>query len=1096
DLGGSNYTVDAACASSLAAIDMACKELATGTSNMVICGGADLHNGIGDYLAFSSVHALSPTGQCRTFDANADGIALGEGVAALVLKRLADAERDGDRIYAVIKGVGGGSDGKSLGLTAPRAQGQARTLARAYARAGVDARDVGLVEAHGTGTVVGDRTELETLNQFFASAGALPASIALGSVKSQIGHTKCTAGLAGVIKGALSLHHRVLPPTLNIMQPNPGWTPLSPFTLSDTARPWAGRARKAGVSAFGFGGTNFHVVLAEHEPGGAQSGLPNWPAELFLFRGSDRAEALSRIDALVRVMDGGDHALKDLARSVAHGGQPVQVAIVAHDAADLRHKIVQARESKPHASGVFAAPADDTLRTGKLAFLFPGQGSQRVGMLADLFIAFPALSCYLDSGARWRNTMLPPTAWLPGEAEAQRSALTDTRVAQPALGIAGLALADLLQRLGVRPGLLAGHSYGELVALSVAGALPASALPALSELRGRRILESCAEAEDPGTMAAVAADAATTAGHIAGIAGVVIANENSPVQSVISGPKAAVEAAVNRLLEQGIAAKAILVACAFHSPLVQDACRTFAADLATVDIASPALPVFSNTTTGVYPQEPAAIRALLASHIGMPVRFAAEIEAMYDAGARIFVEAGPGRVLTGLVARTLGSRPHLAVACDRDGEHGVLQLLLALGQLAVHGVSIDAEVLFAGRGAARFALDVPPATARTASSWWVNGQRAWPMHGEPPAHGLRPVLTPVAIPTLQAGAHAMAGDREAVMLEYLRGMREMVEAQRRAMMSYLGNTEPAARPAIEGVAATSALPALPVAAQVAGSAPILPLAAASVASPETAFDLHADLLDIVGQRTGYPLEMLDLDLDLEADLSIDSIKRVEILGAVAERMGTATDGTLQELPEDLVAIKTLRGIIHALQAMGRSAPVAVAVFSDPVEIIPPDADEPAARAVESTTVARYVVQLHPVARATGAWALADREIGIVGAPQNLETLLRGNFEAAGSRTRASNGNGAAHAKLDALVDVTPLRSDWTAQDVPALFGRLREALIAGASHVLVAGSASGADQQATGTHGVTGGRRTGAHRSNGTHGINGIDGINGINGVN
>jgi 3-oxoacyl-(acyl-carrier-protein) synthase/NAD(P)H-dependent flavin oxidoreductase YrpB (nitropropane dioxygenase family) len=213
DLGGPNYTVDAACASSLAAMDAACKELASGGSDLMICGGADLHNGINDYLMFTSAHALSPTGRCRSFDSTGDGIALGEGVAAVVLKRLSDAERDGDRIYAVVRGLGGSSDGRALGLTAPRADGQRRALDRAYRQAGVSPAQVGLVEAHGTGTVVGDRTELETLTTVFNEAGAAPGSCALGSVKSQIGHTKCVAGLAGVIKTALALYTGTRPCT-------------------------------------------------------------------------------------------------------------------------------------------------------------------------------------------------------------------------------------------------------------------------------------------------------------------------------------------------------------------------------------------------------------------------------------------------------------------------------------------------------------------------------------------------------------------------------------------------------------------------------------------------------------------------------------------------------------------------------------------------------------------------------------------------------------------------------------------------------------------------------------------------------------------
>ncbi|HTQ00096.1 MAG TPA: SDR family NAD(P)-dependent oxidoreductase [Casimicrobiaceae bacterium] len=1023
DLGGSNYTVDAACASSLAAVDVACKELVAGTSNMVICGGADLHNGIVDYLVFASVHALSPTGQCRTFDAGADGIALGEGIAAVVLKRLADAERDGDRIYAVIKGVGGASDGKSLGLTAPRAQGQARTLARAYDRAGIAPRDVGLIEAHGTGTVVGDRTELETLSQFFAGAGAAPGSIALGSIKSQIGHTKCAAGLAGLIKGALSLHRRVLPPTLNITKPNPAWTPRSPFTLSGGARPWPGRRRIAGVSAFGFGGTNFHVVLEGYDGEEAQSGVARWPAELFLFRGADRASALARAEKLAESLSDHGRPLSELARAAGEGDGAVQIALVARSRDDLAKKLAMAREGKAHSSGVFLASGEPA---GRLAFLFPGQGSQRVGMLGDVFIAFPELQRLLERGARWRDTIFPPTAWGPDEEAAQQAALTDTRVAQPALGIAGLAMAQLLARFGVRPDMLAGHSYGELVALCVAGALPESALLELSELRGRRILESCADADDAGTMAAVSADTATTLSKLAGIEGVVVANENSPEQSVISGPRRAVEQAVERLLEASIAAKTIPVACAFHSPLVQGACDAFAADLARIDIVAPAQEVYSNTTAERYPTSPEAIRARLADHIGKPVRFAAEIEAMYAAGARIFVEAGPGRVLTGLVGRILGKRPHVAIACDRPGDDGITQFLLALGQLAVNGVAIDADALYAGRDVARLALDAPP--AHPPNAWWVNGQRAWPMQGDPPPHALRPITQPIAMAAPHA-ASAPSGDREAVVMEYLRNMREIADTQRRVMMSFLGTVEPARAP-IEAEVAKPAVAELP-----APAAP--PPAVAAQGEHEKPADIAAVLLDIVSQRTGYPLEMLDLDLDLEADLSIDSIKRVEILGAVAERMGARTDGGAGELPENVVALKTLRAIIDALRPLAAGG-------APPPQHAPATAETPK----PSAPVSRYVVQMQPLLRANGAWALGNREVEIIGAAPPLESALLGNLAAAGSRGKV--GEGDASSVRHALVDLTPLRADWAPGDVPALFGRVREALVSGASHVLVA----------------------------------------------
>ncbi len=266
DLGGVNYTVDAACASSLAALDAACKELRAGSSDLVLCGGADLHNGLNDYLLFASVHALSPTGRCRTFDANADGIALGEGIACVVLKRRVDAERDGDRIYAIVDAVAGSSDGRHLGLTAPRKEGQQRAVHRALQQSGRELANVGLVEAHGTGTVVGDRTEMATLTEVFEEAGVPVGQVVLGSVKSQIGHTKCAAGLAGLIKAAKAVHHGVLPPTANLVEPNPYYdAETSPFRFIDAARPWTGSSRLAGVSAFGFGGTNFHAVLSSYD---------------------------------------------------------------------------------------------------------------------------------------------------------------------------------------------------------------------------------------------------------------------------------------------------------------------------------------------------------------------------------------------------------------------------------------------------------------------------------------------------------------------------------------------------------------------------------------------------------------------------------------------------------------------------------------------------------------------------------------------------------------------------------------------------------------------------------------------------------------
>ncbi len=328
DLGGANYTVDAACGSSLAAAAMAVRELESGAADVVILGGADTVQNPFTYLAFSKSHAFSPKGRCRPFDASADGIVISEGVAALVLKRRADAERDGDRIYAVIQGLGASSDGRAKGLTAPRLEGQVSALRRAYAKAGVSPATVGYVEAHGTGTAAGDLSEVGALSRVFSDAGAATGSCALGSVKSLVGHTKCAAGLAGLINASLALYHKVLPPTIGVVSPNPRADfATSPFHLSTATRPWLhdGRVgpRRAGVSAFGFGGTNFHAVLEEYvrDPIPAPGPWKTWPAELLVWNAEDREGLLGALDRFAMALEGPYAAsLTDLAAGLAERG--------------------------------------------------------------------------------------------------------------------------------------------------------------------------------------------------------------------------------------------------------------------------------------------------------------------------------------------------------------------------------------------------------------------------------------------------------------------------------------------------------------------------------------------------------------------------------------------------------------------------------------------------------------------------------------------------------------------------------------------------------------------------------------------------------
>ncbi len=1053
DLGGANYTVDAACASALAAIDLACKELRAGTSNVVLAGGADLHNSIHDYQMFASVQALSGTGRCRPFDASADGIALGEGVACVVLKRVADAERDGDRIYAVIKGIGSASDGRSLGLTAPRPDGQRRALERAYRMAGISPADVGLVEAHGTGTVVGDRTELAVLTELFTAAGTATGSCTLGSVKSQIGHTKCTAGIAGLIKAACAVHTGVRPPTGQLRDPNPYWDcDTSPFSFEIAPRPWASaaprRPRVAGVSAFGFGGTNFHAVLTSYD--GApepRHGLDAWPAELFLFAGVDRAAAIAEMDRLAELLAANDAAgrpwrLRDLALTVCSSRRGrVWAAVVAADLDDLASKVARTRAAAT-ADGVFLARDDQT--ASQVAFLFPGQGSQRPGMLADLFVAFPRLRRFLTLGDRWAGAMFPPAAFGKEESARQRAALTDTRVAQPALGVAGLAMHELLTSLGVQPDHLGGHSYGELVALAAAGALDAAELLELSEVRGQAILAAAGAA--PGTMAAVAAPAEQVRA-VLGDQPVVIANHNGPAQTVISGPTPAVRVALDRLAAMGLTGALIPVACAFHSPVVAGATPIFAAELDRRTVGSPQRPVWSNTTAAPYPTEPVAVRETLAAHVAEPVRFVEQVEAMYAAGVRVFVEAGPGRVLTQLVGTILRGRPHAAVATDVSGEPGLPRLLLALAELAVAGVPVDPTALFHGRDVRTVSASAVPGRP----AWVVNGHAVKTADGQYLPGGLRPAqrLPAQRLPAQDSAVAETQGRPDAAVLEFLRNTRELVAAQREVMLGYLGTSTlpPAALP--------PALPPAPVQTAEVHTTVTSQIVESDAAGPIeprelTSEGVLATVRSLVSERTGYPIDMLEENLDLEADLSIDSIKRTEMIGVLTDRLGLARTGAAldESVMEELARLRTLRGIVDWITRR----------LGTPAQAAPPE------------RVRRYLVDVAalPPLAASPEVSLVGRRVTVIGDGAGSALELSVLLERRGAEVRLLGPDQATEATgTDALIYLAAL-DRGRAPVLPDGFAALRDAVLGGVGQLLVVTGSGGRFGRQHAANGVAG----------------------------
>ena len=970
----------------------------------------------------------------------------------MVLKRLADAQRDGDRIYAVIKSVAGSSDGRAKGLTAPRPEGQMAALERAYARAGVAPATVGLVEAHGTGTVAGDSAEVSALSTVFGAAGASAASCALGSVKSMIGHTKATAGVAGLIKVALALHHKVLPPTLHVTKPNLKLREAgNPFFVNSEPMPWVARVdgapRRAGVSSFGFGGTNFHAVVEEH-PGDVgvppeRPGAVAWPAELFVWTAQSSELLAATLQSLAGVLERGIAApVRELAAAVARRAgtgskpAPVRLAIIAATHVDLQTKIRTAMDALSSSRSELVDPRGIYLSTsapaGKVAFVFPGQGSQYPQMLRSLAVYCREIRESVELADRTLTDQMsaPLSQYIFGaptydkaDSDARMRAITDTAIAQPALGAVEAGLVHLLRNLGVQPDMAAGHSYGEYVALHAAGVLSAPALMQLSHQRGAVIKEACGE--HAGTMTAVDAGSDDVKQALRDGSQVWIANLNAPRQTIIAGTSEGISEAEQQLAARGVATRRIPVACAFHSPLMADPAARFAAVLRQSSFAPPRFPVFSNSRVSPYPSESGAIAEVLTEHMTRPVRFEEQILAMYKSGARVFVEVGPRSVLSGLIRQILPDRKAFVLTID-DPERGITQLLHVLGQLMMCGAPFDIEQLFVQRTLAAADLDTL-GIKLPEPSWLVNGGCARPRSQPskprldpstlfpPPAAAIdRAADTPTVTATVttalarkslsvqtttskvfqealvkppqaerasgtqQGVAASFSRAEENVMLQFQDLMSQFLRTQTAVMMTYLQKSAgpladettgvqpllPESR-VVEYAPPTAPLLPKPVAALPRTPAPVraptvrpapaagrsqsaksatsggtptpivaqprtpkapppvetVPAEAAATASfAKAQRDLQAELLQIVSDRTGYPKDMLDLDLNIEADLGIDSIKRVEILSAF-QRLCSETQRTrLQEAMETITAVKTLRATAKALDdVLGESS---------------------------------------------------------------------------------------------------------------------------------------------------------------------------------
>jgi len=741
DLHGPNFVVDAACASAMAAMEASIDGLLEGEFDVAITGGIDRNMGAATYVKFCKIGALSATGT-RPYADGADGFVMGEGAAVFVLKRLADAERDGDRVYAVVRGIAGASDGKGKGITAPNPVGQQLAVERAWRAAGLSPSACSLIEGHGTSTRVGDVVEVGSIAAAFAGAGLAAGSVALGSVKSNIGHLKGAAGAAGLLKTALALHHRQIPPSLNFAAPNPNIDfAATPFRVNTELRPWESTGeRVAGVSAFGFGGTNFHAVLSEHVPGlltsersrsfavGADLSQPSVaePAPKAPIRGAlvlGASSAAGLADQLAPVLEAarGGFAPEPVAPTKAALGAAERLAIDYGDAAELADRAELARRALDgddpaawralRARGIFrgSGPSEP------VAFLYTGQGSQYANMLADLAAVEPIVA---DTLAEADAVMTPLLGRSlsgiiyvdPGDADAVTGAeeeLRRTEITQPAVLTVDAALTRLLAAYGIVPDAVMGHSLGEYGALVAAGSLGFGAALEAVSARGREMADLAID--DPGALVAVSAPLAEVEELLRQVDGeVVVANVNSTHQLVIGGATAAVEDALERCHAAGHQAMRLPVSHAFHTSIVAPASAPLRETLARLGVSPPVIPIVANVTGDFYPTGPGVeseMLDLLARQVASPVQFVAGLRALHSGGARVFVEVGPKRALQGFAADVLGDEV-LSLATNLPKPGGIASFNQALCGLWASGHGVGS-----GHGRDVGASQAPPAFA-------------------------------------------------------------------------------------------------------------------------------------------------------------------------------------------------------------------------------------------------------------------------------------------------------------------------------------------------------------------------------------------------